>query len=54
MNRFSFVVLFMLMVILGKEDIRTVNAVSDNDEAPIPKLKKQFAVPAIKFLICQS
>jgi len=26
----------------------------ESDDMPVPKLKNQFAVPVIKFLVCQS
>ena len=46
----SGILLFMLML---NQMHKTVGS-SDGEDSPVPKMKSRFAVPVVKFLICQS
>ena len=44
----------LLMLITWTDLNAKVEGLSDGDDTPVPKLKSRFAVPVVKFLICQS
>ena len=52
MKGYFFVLL--LLVFMSSNDFKCAVKGTDEDGGPVPKLKNQLAVPAIKFLICQS
>ena len=53
MGRYLILLCASLLMLLLWKGPKLVNA-ADGDDAPVPKMKSRFAVPVIKFLICQS